>query len=228
MVCYEKSNLTWTFTPQSSFPAKVAVDGSGALLETVYNNTYVTGAEADGQYSLRNGTNDAGGLTTSYGIAFNFAIGITLPQKIFTSKLVGTPGVQYKAGFKSKDRAGNTARFTFKVLDGATVLATGDTGVMNATYTTRESGIFTMPASGFVMIEINNVVNGNASSNDPLLDDIGLWVSSGTATKYRKVTQNSVTTYYDSTGAAITGAALTALLADIASLAAKVSCCTCP
>lgn len=228
MTCYVKDNTTYNFVPQSSFPAKVALDGTGSLQETVYNNIYTSGAEADGQYTLRNGANDAGGLTTSYAIAFNFGIGITLPQKIYTQRLNGTAGLTYKAGFKSKDRAGNLARFTFKVLDGATVLATGDTGVMNGTWATSSSGTFTMPAAGFVTLEISNMVNGNASGNDPLLDDIGLWVASGSSTTYKKITQNNVTTYYDSSNNPITGAALTTLLADIASFAVKVTCCTCP
>jgi predicted nucleic-acid-binding Zn-ribbon protein len=226
------------FTAQSSFPAKAAVNGSGALLETVFTQTYVSGAEADGQYSLRNGANDKGGSSSSYAMAFNFGIGSpAVPYKFYSQKLVGTPGQTYSAGYWAKDRAGPSASFRMDVKDGATTLATGTSGTMTTTYTNYRTSTFVMPAAGFVMVEIYNLVNGNASSNDPLLDDIGLWVTTAgtpatpdttTLVTYRKSTLNGVDTYYDEAGVAVTGAALTTLLADIAAgVYDVVSCATC-
>jgi hypothetical protein len=115
------------------------------------------------------------------------------------------------------------ANFRMDVLDGASVIATGTSGAMNSTYTNRRTSTFVMPAAGFVMVEIYNLVNGNASGNDPLLDGIGLGQTTAeipgttTTTTYRKITsEGGVDTYYDENGAEVTGAALTALLAAIA------------
>ena len=229
-VCYEKTVTTPptpgsdVFTVQSDFPAKVAQDGTGTLLETVYTQTYTSGNEADGQYSMRNGANDRSGSNSSYAMAFNFGIGTPpVPFKFYSQKLIGTPGATYSAGYWAKDRSGNMANFRMDVLDGASVIATGTSGAMNSTYTNRRTSTFVMPAAGFVMVEIYNLVNGNASGNDPLLDGIGLGQTTAeipgttTTTTYRKITsEGGVDTYYDENGAEVTGAALTALLAAIA------------
>lgn len=223
------------FAAQSSFPVKQALTGTGTLLETVFTQTYTSGNESDGQYTLRNGANDKGGSTTSWAIAFNFGIGTPVaPYKIYSQKLIGTPGATYSAGYWAKDRAGNIANFQAKVFDGATELATGTSGTMTSTYTNYRTGTFTMPAAGEVMIEIWTLAGGNASGNDPLLDDIGLWTTTAeipgtvTTTTYTKTVSNGVTTYTDSTGAEVTGAALTALLAAIAAGEyAVVPCATC-
>jgi hypothetical protein len=225
--CYSKTVQNDTFTAQSSFPAKIALTGTGALQETVYGVNYVTGAEADGQYSLRNGSNDLAGSSSSYAIAYNFAIkGSFTPFKIYSQTLNGTPGETYRGGFWAKERASGTkAIFSFKVLDGATVLATGNTGSIPTTYTNFKSGTFVMPASGSVMIEIYSENNGTATGNDPLLDAIGLASVSSTVTTYKKVTTDGVDVYYDSNNAAITGTALTQLQTDITNGVAVVVPC---
>ena len=225
--CYEKTVVvppvpgTDTFTVQSKFPAKQALTGTGTLQETVYTQTYVTGAEGDGQYTLRNGANDHTG-DGGYAIAFNLSLGLAPGYKFYSQKLIGTPGATYKVGYWAKDRAGNTANFRVDVKDGASTLATGTSGAMTSTYTNYKSGTFTMPAAGFVVMELYTLAAGSASGNDPLLDDIGLWETVGgtpgttTTTTYTKTVSNGVTTYTDSTGATVTGAALTQLEADIA------------
>jgi hypothetical protein len=229
MVCYAKNNLTFTFATQSGFPVRRALDGSGALAEQVHGQVYRTDREEDGQYMLRDGANNRTGSTGGFAVAFNFAIGRPLPEKFYSQKLLGTPGTTYKVGYWARERAANPAgRFRVDVKDGATTIATGDSGPLATTYTNYASGEFVMPASGEVTMELFSLVAGSGSGNDPLLDDIGLWTGSGAVIKYTKITQNGVITYYDAAGAPITGAALTALLADIASLAAKVTCCTCP
>ena len=226
--CYSKTTQSDVFTAQSGFPAKIALTGTGALQETVYGVTYVTGAEADGQYSLRNGSNDLNGLTTSWAIAFNFAIKPTfVPFKIYSQTLLGTAGDTYKGAFWARERASGTkAIFSFRVLDGATVLATGNTGSMATTYTNYKSSNFVMPASGSVTIEIWSENNGTATGNDPLLDGVGLSRVTSTTALYKKVTTNGVDAYFDSNLAPITGAALTQLQNDITSGAAVVVTCT--
>ena len=227
--CYQKVVTTEPFTAQSSFPAKIALTGTGALQETVYGVTYVSGAEADGQYSLRNGGgNDLNGSSSSYGIAFNFAIqGGFVPYKIYSQKLIGTPGDTYKGGFWARERSGGIkARFSFRILNGATVLATGLTGQIPTTYTNFKSGTFVMPASGEVTIEIFNELNGNASGNDPVLDGVGLAQFSSTTTKYKKVSSNGTDSYFYENGTPVTGTALTTLISDISSGVATTITCT--
>ena len=238
-VCYQKTVAvpgSDTFTVQTGFTAKQALTGTGTLLETVFTQTYTSGNESDGQYTLRDGANNHTGSPGSWAIAFNFGIGSPVaPYKIYSQKLLGTPGATYSAGYWAKDRAGNIANFQAKVFDGATQLATGTSGTMTSTYTNYRTGTFTMPAAGEVMIEIWTLAGGNASGNDPLLDDIGLWTTTAeipgtsTTTTYQKITSDGgVDTYYDATGAVVTGAALTALLAAIAADEyAVVPCATC-
>jgi hypothetical protein len=227
VACYSKTIQSDLFTAQSGFPAKVVQNGTGSLQETVYGVTYVTGAEADGQYSLRNGSNDLNGLTTSWAIAYNFAIkGSFTPFKIYSQTLNGTAGDTYKGAFWARERAsGPKAIFSFKVYDGATLLASGNTGSIPTTYTNFKSSNFTMPSSGAVTIEVWSENNGTATGNDPLLDAVGLSRVTSTTTLYKKVTNNGFSTYYDSNNVVITGAALTQLQTDIANgTASKISC----
>lgn len=227
--CYQKVVTTEPFTAQSSFPAKIALTGTGALQETVYGVTYTNGAEADGQYSLRSGGgNDLNGSSSSFGIAFNFAIqGGFVPYKIYSQKLIGTPGDTYKGGFWARERSGGVkARFSFRILSGATVLATGLTGQIPTTYTNFKSASFIMPPSGEVTIEIFNELNGNASGNDPIMDGVGLAQVSSTTTKYKKVSSNGTDSYFYENGTPVTGTALTTLIADISSGAATTITCT--
>jgi hypothetical protein len=226
--CYQKNVTNDVFTAQSGFPAKIALTGTGALQETVYNNTYVTGAEADGQYSLRNGSgNDQNGSSSSYGIAFNFAIqGGFVPNKIYSQKLIGTVGDLYKGGIWARERSsGVKAQFSIKVYDGATLIASGLTGSVSNTYTNYKTNSFTMPASGQVTIEVWNELNGNASGNDPVLDGIGLAQVSTSIVKYKRITNNSTITYFYENGTPVTGAALTQLQTDISNgTASKITC----
>jgi hypothetical protein len=226
--CYQKNVTNDVFTAQSGFPAKIALTGTGALQETVYNNTYVSGAEADGQYSLRNGSgNDQNGSSSSYGIAFNFAIqGGFVPNKIYSQKLIGTVGDLYKGGIWARERSsGVKAQFSIKVYDGATLIASGLTGSISNTYTNYKTNSFTMPASGQVTIEVWNELNGNASGNDPVLDGIGLAQVSTSIVKYKRITNNSTITYFYENGTPVTGAALTQLQTDISNgTASKITC----
>jgi len=229
ITCYQKIVGTDLFTPQSRFPAKIALTGTGTLQETVHNNVYVTGAEADGQYSLRSGGgNDVTGSGSSFAIAFNFSIDSNFtPYKIYSQKLLGIAGTTYKGGFWSRERAsGPKAIFSFKILDGATVLATGNTGSMTNTYTNYLSNSFVMPASGEVMIEIFTELNGNASGNDPVLDDIGLALVNSTITNYKKVSDKGVDTYYKEDGTVLTGTDLTTLQTEISNGTATEITCT--
>jgi hypothetical protein len=227
--CYQKVVTTppipgsEVFTVQSGFPNRVPIDGSGPLQETVYTVGYTTGNEVDGQYSLRDGANNHSGSPGSWAIAYNFGISSpTPPYKVYSQKLIGTPGKTYRVGYWARDRATPLANFRVDVKDGATIIATGTSGAMSTTYTNYQSGSFVMPAGGEVTMELTNLVFGNANGNDPLLDDIGLWEITAavpgttTITTYRKTVSNGVTTYYDENGAPVTGAALTTLLADIA------------
>lgn len=226
--CYSKTTQSDVFTAQSGFPAKIALNGSGSLQETVYGLTYVTGAEADGQYSLRNGSNDLNGLTSSYAIAFNFDVKSNFtPYKIYSQTLLGTAGNTYQGGFWARERASGTkAIFSFRIMDGATVLATGNTGQMALTYTNYKSSNFVMPASGQVTIEIFTENNGSATGNDPLLDGVGLSQVVFNTELYKKVTTSGVDAYFDSNMNPITGTALTQLQNDITSGAAVVVPCT--
>ena len=227
--CYQKVVTTEPFTAQSNFPAKIALTGTGTLQETVYGLTYVTGAEADGQYSLRNGGgNDLNGSSSSYGIAFNFAIqGGFVPYKIYSQKLIGTPGDTYKGGFWARERSGGIkARFSYRILNGATVLATGLTGEIPTSYTNFRSGTFVMPPSGEVTIEIFNELNGSASGNDPVMDGVGLAQVTSTTTKYKKVSSNGTDSYFYENGTPVTGTALTTLISDISSGVATTITCT--
>ena len=166
-----------TTTTQNSFSSNAALTGAGTNAAQVFDATYTSGVESNGQYSMRNGTTDHEASDSSYGVAFNFApaSATAAPYKVFSQFLTGAAGSTFNAGFWAKDRAStNMARFTFEVLDGTTVIATGDTGQMNTGWKNYLSSSFIMPASGKVTIEITNVVSGSGLGNDPALDDIGL------------------------------------------------------
>ena len=98
--CYSKTTQSDVFTAQSGFPAKIALTGTGTLQETVYGLTYVTGNEADGQYSLRNGANDLAGSTSSYAYitGANAAVGSTASKVGITVEVVGSTSVPKTSG----------------------------------------------------------------------------------------------------------------------------------
>lgn len=216
--CYRRVTSTTAFTPQSMFNTFQQVNGTGAyatLGETVLNNTWVTGAEGDGQYTLRTNSDHTG--NGGYGIAFNFGIGSpAVPYVFYTQRLVGTPGQTYQGGFWARERASVKGGWTYEVKDGSTVLATGATGALSNTWTLYTTGDFVMPASGEVTIEISNVVNGSANGNDPVLDDVGLSTVNQTIEYFRKEDASGGITWYDQTGNVITEPADAATLEQIA------------
>ena len=203
--CYSRTTTTETFTAQSTFNTFQQVNGTGAystLQETVLTQTWVTGAEGDGQYTLRTNSDHTG--NGGYGVAFNFGIGSpAVPYVFYRQKLKGTAGQTYKGAFWARERASVRGGWTYEIKDGTTVLASGATGSLPNTWTRFDTNSFVMPAGGEVTIEISNVVNGNASGNDPVLDDVGLVTVTSTVEYFRKEDDGGVITWYNQAGAVI-------------------------
>jgi len=230
VICYSKpaiveSAIASTVTP---FNSKVALTGVGGGPEVV-NFTYTTGSEIDGQYSLRDGSNNhtSGG---GYGIAYNIGIGVTTPMMIYRQTFAGlTVGDNLSLSAWVKSRA-NNSNFEYKIYNSGTgaLLSTYSPGSFNVSqgWLNHKGGSFVVPSGGSVRLEITTLLTGSANGNDPHLDDISLIKAGQTGACYKKVISGGVETWYDGAGVVITNqTTINSIKAEISSGVTKASDC---
>lgn len=168
------------------------------------NLTYVTGAEIDGQYSIRT---VSGRNTPALNLPILSGIGdyAVLANPLLIFEATGTGMVAGTQGYAKADvlerASGNKANFIYQVIDASNnqVIASLEPGLETNSWTSRQVN-FTVPASGSVKFQILSKTNGSSNGTDPCIDDTKIAYYPDNCVTYQKVVSNGVTTWYDQSG----------------------------
>ena len=177
------------------------------------NLTYTTGNSVDGQYeiSIVNGR-----WTPLLNLPIDPAVAdygvLTTPLLVYEKAITGLSTAcagTLEFDLYEASSLGKNAKIRAQVVDTATgtVLATGDYDATKSWVEHRMS--FTGFSGSGITVRFYSLLNGSASGNDVCIDDILVSQLPCACVTYKMISENCVTTWYDSTGAVIAQPSLT-------------------